>query len=237
MRLLKVILIFQILVGLYWIIPLTMGPMLGWGGLYLLIAIFVPLLAVVPIAIWSFFKRPATRRLAAVVFFAPLVIFLTPFLIRTAFGDIIGTHEGGFKEASVVIITLIVAVLALLPKRVAEYLPNRLLKSHLFNISLVVGLSVMLVVWIALLPTLKTLIEYDERNIVLAFYAVLYPFVCILITLPILFYSYYSMFQRIDRRHHKLRIAQLVLSLAVLVPSGFGLALIIKLSPLLSPPG
>ena len=76
MRTLKATLLFQILVGLYWMFPIAMDGVRGWGGLYLLIIVFVPLLVGVPIAIWSFFKRPETRRLAVVVFFAPLAIFL-----------------------------------------------------------------------------------------------------------------------------------------------------------------
>ena len=51
MRMLRATLLFQILVGLYWMLPVAMDGVRGLGGLSLLFVIFVPLLAVVPIAI------------------------------------------------------------------------------------------------------------------------------------------------------------------------------------------
>jgi hypothetical protein len=214
-----------------------MGPILGWGGLYLLFVVFVPLLATVPIAMWTFFKRPKTRRLSAVVFFTPLIIFLAPFLFRSAFGGMFGSREGGFAEASTIIAIVLVAVLVFLPRRVAEYIPRSLLKSRRLNLTLVVGLSAMLFVWLAMLPLLKILIAHDQRNVVFVLFAFLYTIVCALITTLILFYSYYAMFQRAEREHHKLRVAQLALSIAVLLPTALALAFVVKIAPLLTSPG
>jgi hypothetical protein len=234
MRLLKATLLFQVLVGLYWMFPVAMGPIRGWGGLYLLFIIFVPLLAVVAIAMWSFCRRPETRRLAVVVFFTPLVIFLAPFLFRGAFGGIIGSPGGGFAEASIATVIVLVAVLVLLPGRVAELIPRTLLRSRDFNVTLVVSLSVMLAVWLVVLTLLKTPFAYEAKNLL---FALLYAVVCALTATPILVYSYYAMFQRVEREHHKLRIAQLALSVAVLLPAAFGLYYLVKLAPLLTPPG
>jgi hypothetical protein len=237
MRLLKATLLFQILVGLYWMFPVAMDGVRGSGGLYLLVLVFVPLLAVVPIAIWLFFKRPETRRLAVVVFFVPLMIFLAPILFRAAFSGIVGSPGGGFAEASTVTVLVLFGVLVLLPGRVAGYIPRSLLRSHLFNATLVVSLSVMLLAWLVILSLLKIVITHDERSVVFVLFALVYTIVCALIAPLILIYSYYAMFQRDDREHHKLRIAQLALSIAVLLPTAFGLLFFIKIAPLLTPPG
>jgi hypothetical protein len=236
-RVLKTTLLFQILVGFYWAFPIILDGVRGWGGLYLLIVVFLPILAVVPIAIWSFFKRPETRRIAAVVFFAPILIFLAPLVFRQVFGDIIGSPGGGFSEASAAIVVVLVAMVVLVPGRVAGLIPVRLLRSRRFNVTLVVSLSVMLVAWLALLALFMVLVAHDPRNIVFALLAPLYPIVCGLTAIPILVYSYFAMFQRVERENHRLRIAQLVLSIAVLIPSVLSLAFLVKLAPLMVPPG
>jgi hypothetical protein len=100
--------------------------------------------------------------------------------------------------------------------------------------TIVVVLSVMLLAWLVVLPLLKTLVTYDAKNLL---FALLYAILCVLIATPILVYSYYAMFRRVEREHHKLRIAQLVLSIAVLLPAAFGLLLIVKMAPALTPPG
>jgi hypothetical protein len=196
--------------------------------------IFVPLLATVPIAIWSFVKRPEARRLAVVVFFAPLVIFVAPFLIRGVFGGIIGSPGGGFSEASTVVVVVLSVILVLLPGRVAEFIPRPLLRSRSFNKTLVVSLSAMLVVWLVILLLLKI---PDADNAKILLFALPFSVLCLLITTPILLYSYYAMFQRIEREHHKLRVAQLALSISALLPAVYGLLILIKIAPLLTPPG
>jgi hypothetical protein len=125
-------------------------------------------------------------------------------------------------------------VLVLLPGRVAEFIPRSLLTSRDFNVTLVVSLSVMLAVWLLVLTLLKAPVSYDEKNLL---FALLYAVMCALTATPILVYSYYAMFQRVERKHHKLRIAQLALSIAVLLPAAFGLYYLVKLAPLLTPPG
>jgi hypothetical protein len=100
--------------------------------------------------------------------------------------------------------------------------------------TLVVGLSLMLAVWLLMLLLLRILDAHDEKILLLA---LLYAIACALITVPILIYSYYAMYQQIEREFHKLRIAQLALSVAVLIPTVFGLVILVKIAPLLSPPG
>jgi hypothetical protein len=104
-------------------------------------------------------------------------------------------------------------------------------------LTLIVGLSAMLFVWLAMLPLLKTLIAHDQRNVVFVLFAFLYTLVCALSNTFILFYSYHAMFQRAEREHQKLRVAQLALSIAVLLPTALALAFVVALAPLLTPPG
>jgi hypothetical protein len=86
----------------------------------------------------------------------------------------------------------------------------------------------------AALPLLEMLVAH---NPVTLFLAPLYPIVCVLIATPTLVYSYFAMFQRVQREHHRLRIAQLVLSIAVLARSALSLVFLSKLAQLLVPPG
>jgi hypothetical protein len=214
--------------------PVATGAVRGFGGLYLLFIIFVPLLAVVPIAIWSFFKRPETRRLAVGVLLAPLVIFLTPFLIREVFGTAIGSPGWGFAVANTVTAVILLVILVLLPGQVAQFIPSPLMRSRFFNIALIVCLSAMLVVWLVALLLLKTLDSHSDKILLIS---LLYAMICALLATPVLVYSYYAMFQKVESEHHKLRVAQLALSIAVLIPTALGIWVVIKIAPLLSPPG
>jgi len=240
MRLMKLALLIEVEIGCLWTLAVVGASDPEMASLFFFVLIYPFNLAIMTIGAISFFKRPATRPLAAAVFATPLVMLFVPYAVLSVWSGP-GEH---FALAWLLLPVLPLAVCLFLPHQAAEFMPAWALRSRLLHVAGVVLLCLMILGWIVVVPVVLALFgggrgggegittslgEVSESAAASFVFVIVFSVLSALVAGCLFLASYVGLFQRVDRSQQKLRIAQVALSVALLVPSlpALGLSLML----------
>lgn len=232
MRGLKVALLLELELGCVWMLTLLAAPAgeAGLVGLMLFVPIYLVHLVCMILGGVYLAKRPEARALAAAVISVPLMLLFAPGVLRAMAGGPIDVHPMAWGS----LIALPLATLLFLPHHVASFLPAWTLRSRAWNVCLVVLLSIMVLPWLGFfvfgpataVATGEAPIKINdpEQTLEVLLGAFVFAALSLIVAGFTLLTSYVGLFQKIDRGQTKLRVAQLILSILVLLPSAVTVA-------------
>jgi hypothetical protein len=136
--LLNIVIALQVLLGLWWTVPLLFSD----GDFSTLAVLFVSAAAnavFLLIAAWAMWKHPALRRRAGIVIGLPFGFYLLPSIIKAAAG-------GPLTDEQVLVALLLLAGVAIaaclvFPKRVSGFIPRGLVQSRALNWLFIVAMA------------------------------------------------------------------------------------------------
>jgi hypothetical protein len=235
---LKLALLLELELGCVWTLPLLAARPedAGLAALLMFLPIYGVHLICMVIGAVLFRRRPESRGLAAAVLTVPIGLLFLPAMIRVVAGGPVTPPAAAW----LLVPGLPLGACLLVPQHVAEFIPRWTLRSRWLNVGTVVLLSMLLVCWAVVLAAglasasgaghsgvrgedLRDALLDGTGGAVLLAVVGLAALSTLLASITFLT-SYLGLFQRVDRTHHRLRIAQLVLSIVVLAPSALILA-------------
>ena len=148
-RLLKILLIIEVVVGLCLSLAVLMVSRENWGIIYILFLYACSQLPLVLLGLWALLFRPRHRATAAWLCVLPFAFLILPLMLRTAMGEPISSRT---LLASTLIVILGLTLLAFVrPRTVAARLPATLLQGKPQNIVLLALLGAGWCIAVALL--------------------------------------------------------------------------------------
>ena len=137
-KLLTVIIAIQVLLGLWWTLPLLFHD----GDFSTLAVLFTSAaanLVFLFIAAWAMWRRPALRSRAAIVIALPFVTYFLPWLLKALMGGpLTGERSLGILLS---LAAVAVAVCLFFPRRISSLLPRGLVQSRALNWLLIVVMA------------------------------------------------------------------------------------------------
>lgn len=219
-KFLDILLAAQLVLGALWTLPIisNQGEAAEWMGLFLLLILYPIHGVIVLIAAWYFWKRPDLRWRAGLLIVMPVVLFPIPWILEGVFGDPVLKSADAVRQTIATLLALVVILVLVFPRRVAEYVPRSVLRSTVWNVLILLAPIAVYVPYIAVYATRKSITEGaspDQAGWTVAYaliIMILYAAISFVPALLTFLYSYVGLFQRRDRRRVGLHIAQLVLS-------------------------
>ena len=216
-RILKPMLITQIVLGLGWTVlaAIAHGPGgLGAFGVFLVLCAVYAIFFLV--AAWAFWKHPGERNTAGWIMFLPVVFFFLPNIIRSLAGGAIAFSQ--FQ--GIALVALFAALLAcwIAPKKAVRAFPNFLLRSRAFNWLILVA---MVGGWLAFLAAMVFVAYSGKSGSSQAgdwavAYAIVFAALCVVVmgiaSLGTSTWAWVSLRSGIETSTRKLNVAQIVLA-------------------------
>ncbi len=207
-RILELMLIIPAIIELIFV-PRQLMDRPGLGTVAVIVGVFPFYLAIAVTAVWCFWRSRSLRWLAGAALVTPIVL---PFVLHGAVHAL--GQEATEKVAIHTAIAIPILMLLLKPKRIASYLPSFVVEGRGWNMAWTAMLAVMLIGW-AFLAILFFALGESALKSSFAF-VMWYTGASIIVASGTLIAVYVGLRAQ-RRRQTRLRIAQLVLSLLLLL--------------------
>ena len=229
MKLLRIALFFEVLMGSAWLLLVGATPRIDLGGTMVLFVLAPPALVAMAIGVWKLITEEGVRPLAATVVILPVAFLFAPMVLHGIFGAHVLAGARATKAWGVLLAGPLVFTV-LRPRTVGSYLPRGLFESRMLNLAI---LLVLIMVALALLALgIAFFQESTGPDVAPQAFKALVPVVVAgaAFSVPVILFAYLGFFQKVGRSENPLRIAQLILAIPIPLVVAAGFLLVMGLS-------
>lgn len=225
MKLVKVALFFEILLGVTWTLIVGASGTQDWNALYVFVLMAPLFLVLMAVGVWGAIRKPEARAIATWVILLPVGFLFLPSALRSTFGPSLFSGGGGRMWLVLAGAPLVLTVVR--PRAVGSYLPRFLFTSRGFNLAIIATLVLTIVVMAVIGYAFfnEEAVGREAIQVVRLLIPVVVVGACFAV--PVAFLAYLGFFQPDAKELNGLRIAQLVLAIPqpiVVVGAFFALA-------------
>ncbi|MEZ4416078.1 MAG: hypothetical protein R3E10_09985 [Gemmatimonadota bacterium] len=213
MKVLKALLLVELLLAAFWVFPVLFGPSPGQFLLQVVLFTAPFHLACMGVGAWWFFRRPATRRWAALVVTAPPLLLIVPNAVRNAQGGPLPSETPPERMIALALATPLLACV-FVPRWAARMLPAGLFRSRLLHF----GLAVFSALAVAGFGAIAWMMSGDASPTALPLQRALFAagLGAPLLAVPAGVFAWMGLFQPVARELRPVRVIQLLLAAALL---------------------